>query len=255
MSAAEGGVWRDASSDDGGGLAQVEAAKPAKRAAAPDRPWTDDEVALLTEYYPLRGTRWCMKRLDRSDRSIWRMTRKLGLMRFWSERELTILRAEWSEMSERGLRRKLPGRTWKAIVEKAAKMGMANPNQGLVSIKAVEEASGFNHRRVMMILRASSVRLTQRVRTRIRPNATRRWVVELDEALEVIGAWVRDQGRRLNGVEMAERTGLSRHHTHQAVRLLASTRSVEGYPARVWAISPEDADAAAAMYRAARGVR
>mgnify|MGYP002133767872 CR=1 FL=1 len=51
------------------------------------------------------------------------------------------------------------------------------------------------------------------------------------------------------------RMGLSMHHTQQAMRLLASTRPVDGLTAREWLLSPEDVDAAAAMYRATGGGR
>lgn len=219
------------------------------------RPWSEDDLALLTKHYPLRGAEWCRKKLHRSERSIANKSRRLGLARFWSRRELVTLRAEWGEVSERKLRQKLPGRTWKAIAEKAKKLGLSNPNQGVASIKEVAIKSGFNHRRVMVILRAMGVRLTYRVRTQVRPNAARRWVVDLDEALEAIAAWVREQGRRLTLIEAAARTGLSLYHARQSIKLLASTRPVEGYPATVWSVSPEDVDAAAAMYRAARGAR
>ena len=70
-----------------------------------------------------------------------------------------------------------------------------------------------------------------------------------------VRAWLAAKAARLNRAEAMARMGLSMHHTQQAMRLLASTRPVDGLTAREWLLSPEDVDAAAAMYRAARGGR
>ena len=252
---ADGAVWRDATADDGGGMA---GGVPAKSTQAPKRPWTDEDVAFLRKHYRRRGATWCAAQLGRTVDTTESAAHRRGITVLWTRRELTILRNEWGELGERSLRRKLPGRTMSAISMKARELGLVNPNQGKASMKEAERASGINRRRLARIFAEYGVRLTYRVRTFTRdPSAEhgRYWVFDLDEAMDAVRAWLAAKAARLNRAEAMARMGLSMHHTQQAMRLLASTRPVDGLTAREWLLSPEDVDAAAAMYRAARGGR
>ncbi len=257
MSAAEGGVWRDASSDDGGGLARVEAAKPAKRI---NRPWSAEDVAFLRKHYLRRRSAWCAKRLGRSMSSVVQAARKHGLTTKWTREELVTLRAEWGCLGEKRLCQKLRGRTWSAIAMKAYEIGLRDPNQGTISIKQAEERTGIGRDRLRQILADAGVTVRRRIRTRIaNPNAAyRQRVVDAEEVDAAVKAWLRAESAKLRQMDAAAATGLSPHQMRHAMRMLSATRHVEGASCSrggTWAVSREDADAAAAMYRAARGVR
>ena len=229
-------------------------------AAAPSKPraWTAEEVAFLRKHYRGRGAKWCAAKLGRSTDATERAAYLRHITRCWSQQELVTLRAEWGEVSERSLRHKLPGRPWGGIVAKAAELGLSNPNQGKSSMAEAVRLSGLNRRRLRLIFAEYGVRLTYRIRTRAEGEGAyrgRHWVFDMDEAMEAVRAWLITKAARLNRTEAMARTGLSMHHTQRAVRMLAGTRPVEGFSVREWSLSPEDVDAAAAMYRTARGER
>ena len=281
MSAAKGGVWRDASVDDGGGLpharpvAKPDAATPtrAERTSAMRKrayrakiaagvepkpkgaPWSDRDVAFLRKHYLPEGAAWCALRLGRSASAVRNAARARGITVLWSAEEIATLRVEWGELRERGLRRKLPGRTWWAIAQKAHHLGLANPNQGVVSIEEACRRTGMCRKRLRKILAERGVTLTHPIRTFVSRHARKErctWVVDPDAAAEAVEAWLKDQASRLRCDEAAQRAGVSTTTMKRAMRLLAATRPVEGHSAlggRVWAVRPEDADAAMAMWR------
>lgn len=257
MSAAEGGVWRDATADDGGTLARVEPARPTKRTV---RPWTAEEVAFLRKHYLRRRSAWCAKRLGRSVSSVVQGARKHGLTTKWTSEELITLRAEWGAIGERSLCRKIPGRTWSAIAMKAFEIGLRDPNQGSISIKQAEERTGIRRERLRQILADAGVAVRRRIRTRItNPNAAyRQRVVDAEEVDAAVKAWLLAEGTKLRRMDAAAATGLSPHQMRNAMRMLCAVRPVEGASCPrggTWTVSREDAEAAAAMYRAARGDR
>ncbi len=257
IAGADGGVRRDATADEGGGLAQVEAAKPAKRIT---RPWSADDVAFLRKHYLRRRSAWCAKRLGRSMSSVVQAARVHGVTTRWTREELVTLRAEWGCLGEKRLCQKLRGRTWSAIAMKAYEIGLRDPNQGLISIKQAEERTGLGRDRLLQILADAGVTVRRRIRTHIaNPNAAyRQRVVDAEEVDAAVKAWLRAESAKLRQADAAAATGLSLHQMRHAMRMLCAVRRVEG--ARCsrggsWAVSREDADAAAAMYRGARGVR
>jgi len=268
VSAPADGFARDAMSDDGGGLphrrhlpvvqTQVPAAKVAAPKPAKRREWTSEDRAFLAKHLRRKGTAWVAAKLGRGVRSIQCAALRYGISRHWTEREVAILRAEWGELSERGLRQKLAGRAWGGIVFKAHSMGLGDPNQGLIYFKEAIRQTGVDRKRLLMILDDAGVKRVRRVRLKSEVGGYRQWMVDGDRACAAVVAWLSAQARRLNRAEIIARTGLSAHHVRRALLTLAAVRPVEGFrnaPGQAWLVSPEDADAAAAMYRAARGER
>ena len=221
------------------------------------RPWTADEVAFLRKHYLRRRSAWCAKRLGRTVSSTVQAARKNGLSTKWSRDELVTLRAEWGAISERRMCEKLRGRTWDAIAMKAYEIGLRDPNQGLISIKQAEERTGIERVRLRTILADAGVAIRRRIRTRVMTTngAYRQCVVSAEEVDEAVATWLRAESAKLRRMDAAAAVGLSPQQMRAAMEMLCAVRPVDGVPAqrgRLWAVSRADADAAAAMYRAAR---
>ena len=230
----------------------------ARYSRADAKPWTEADVAFLRKHYLRRRSTWCAKKLGRSAGAIVQAARKHGLSTKWTREELVTLRAEWGEVSERCLRRKLPGRTWGAIAMKAYSIGLRDPNQGAISIKQAEERTGLDRVRLRRILADAGVTVRRRIRTQITsPNEQyRQRIVDAEEVDAAVKAWLRAESLKLRKMDAADAVGLRPAQMGVAMQMLRAVRPVEGVRWRApWAISREDADAAAAMYRAARGER
>ena len=233
---------------------ETERVTRAMLAARTRRPWTAAEVAFLRKNYH-RGLSWLAKRMGRSRGALAWKARASGITRKWTRAELVTLRAEWGELSERGLRRKLRGRTWAAIAIRAHRMGLANPNQGKVDMRTASRITGIDHRALPAVLAAAGVRRTYRIRTNGDCGSVkyRCWMVDADEARAAATAHFARLARLLSRPEAARRMGVGIPTVRAAMQMLAATRPVEGLWAKPWRVSPEDADAAIAMYRASRG--
>lgn len=218
------------------------------------RPWTEAETALLRKHYH-RGTAWLSKRLGRGARSILSRAQRVGISHKWTRHELTTLRLEWGELSERGLMRKLPGRTWGAIAIRAHRMGLANPNQGKVDMREASRITGIDHRTLPAVLAAEGVRRSYRVRVNSDRCITghRQWVVDADEARDAAARHFNKLAGTLSRRQAAERLGVSHPTMLHLMRRLAATRPVEGMRSKPWRLLPADVDAAAALRGAARG--
>lgn len=255
MSAAEGGVYWHARTLDGGAPAPTEA--PKDDAAKRLRPWSAAEVAFLRKHYLRRRSEWCAKRLGRSASAVVQAARRHGLTTKWSREELVTLRAEWGAIGERRLCQKLRGRTWPAIAMKAYEIGLRDPNQGVISIEQATERTGINRDRLLQILADAGVTIRLRVRTRVTnaEGAYRQRVVDAEDVDAAVAAWLRTDAAKLRRMDAAAATGLSLRQMGLAMRLLCATRAVEGVQwsrGVPWSVAREDAEAAAAMYRARR---
>lgn len=230
----------------------------ARHSRADAKPWTDEDVAFLRKHYLRRRSTWCAKKLGRTAGSVVQAARKHGMSTKWSRAELVTLRAEWGEVSERCLRGKLPGRTWGAIAMKAYSIGLRDPNQGAISIKQAEERTGLDRVRLRRILADAGVTVRRRIRTRVtNPDGQyRQRIVDAEEVDAAVKAWLRAESLKLRKMDAAEAVGLRPAQMGVAMQMLCATRPVEGVRWHApWAISRADAEAAAAMYRAARGAR
>jgi hypothetical protein len=228
----------------------------------PRRVWTPDDDAFLREHYRKRGYVWCAKKLHRTPRAAVKRAGQLGLCEAqrWTTRELDILRREWGDVGERALRKKLRGRTWSGIAQKARELGLPAPTQGTVSLKAAAQHIGLHPVTLRRILDASGVQVAQHTRgTTISPRRLGhyRWQrVEIDRAVEAVETWDAHRRARLTVTEAAERCGVSPHTIRRGLLLRVADGLLEGdAPARpglAWSVTPADADGAMAMLRGAR---
>ena len=99
--------------------------------------------------------------------------------RAWSDAEVRTLQLEWHQLQYRGLREKLPGRTWRAIRKKARGLGLPlGVPQGSLSLRACAKKLGVEILALQSICAARGVHVGRvypgdRKRARGRPRARR----------------------------------------------------------------------------------
>lgn len=189
------------------------------------RRWTAAEDAVLRAHYMRRGgPARCAKMLPgRTMHAVRLRGQKVCPPRRprtrWTARELQILRLHWGA-SPRTLREKLPGRSWAAITNKVADLGLARvaEHEGLVSLAEAARHCGFSYPTMVEILRAEGVEihryhggmLAER-RCQGRGHARgRRHAVDLDEAREAVERHLARRARTETIAEAARRYGMSR---------------------------------------------
>lgn len=95
------------------------------------RPWTEQELKILTEYYPLEGRKVSERLSGRNGQVCYRKAKELGLTtpvnRPWSDAELTIMKTCYNKLSMAQLMEKLPGRAESAIRKQASRMKLCAP--------------------------------------------------------------------------------------------------------------------------------
>lgn len=129
--------------------------------------WTPEEDALMRRHYPWASGRKLLATLLPHRTAAAREHRASDLAiprrrRRWTAEEVRTLLLEWGEVSPRTLREKLPGRTWLAIYEQATKvMGLAPPQQEMVSLGAAARRAGFSHQKLRSILERRGVEIEQ----------------------------------------------------------------------------------------------
>ena len=230
---------------------ETERVTRAMLAAQTRRPWTAEEVAFLRKNYRRRGAKWCAKRIGRTWRGVAAACARHGITEKWSRAELVTLRAEWGTTNERTLRQKFPGRTWNAVSMKAQRIGLPNPNQGVMTIKELVAHTGVDRDRLLSILRGAGVELRYRIRLKVRrvQRGPRQRVADTEAVVEAVEAWLADQARRFTCDEAARHCEVSDDVMRRAMRKLVATRPVDGYRAgRPWSILPEDAAEALALH-------
>ena len=125
------------------------------------RPWTPAEDAILRRLYQ-RSPKQAYKALPgRTVCAVRVRAVKLGLQvrRPWTPAEDAILRREWGELGARGLRAKLPGRTWLAIREQALRLRLGPANQGRVSVAEAARRAGYDRKSLCRILDLQGVQV------------------------------------------------------------------------------------------------
>lgn len=197
---ADGAVWRDARALDGDEAPRVEAATPAQRShkKGPKKPKAS--------------------RRKKSPRH----------RCAWTREELVTLRAEWGEVKESTLRKKLGGRTWAAIAQKAYRLRLANPSQGMVSLHEAMRLSGMSLRPLRVVLAEAGVTPHNRVRTRVMGGREhyRNKVVHPDAVVEAVKAYLARRADLLTTEEIATAHGVTHHTARMAVNRLAAIRPV-----------------------------
>jgi hypothetical protein len=221
--------------------------------------WSTDDVAFLSKHYRRKGAAWCAGKLGRTAPAVRQAARLNGIRQFWTSEELITLRAEWGALCERGMREKLPGRTWQAIASKAIELGLRAPNQGLISVREAVRRTGLERAQLRRVLAAAGVKVRLRIRTResVAVPCYRQRVVDAEEVDAAVSAWLTAESKKLRRPEAAAAAGISSYQMTIGMHMLAATRPVEGLRGGrlPWGVSREDAMEAAAMYRARRGGR
>jgi hypothetical protein len=216
------------------------------------RRWTADEEALLRKNFRRRGPAWCAAKLGRSKGAVIGHANARGLtLHLWTQREVTILRAEWGTVGVRVLRRKLGGRTWKSIEFKARRLGLDGPSQGLVSIAEASEITGVNVKRLRRILDEEAVPVRRRVSTfhgKVQ-GLYHQSVVDPTDASDAVARWIKRQATRLTLAEAVARYGASSYLVRTSLRALAAIRAVPGLLADTWSVAPADVEIALAQHR------
>ena len=172
-------------------------------------PWTSAEDATLRAAYSKRGgLRRAIKALPhRTEKAIVIRAGRIGAVvyqRAWTVQEEDILRREWTEVSARTLRDKLPGRTWYAIFDHARRLGIARGiPQGYVTVKAAAQRAGYAQQTLSDLLVRHNVRVKRRNTVRSeridRPTCMVDWAdvqraIEADLRLETIAQAARTRG-------------------------------------------------------------
>jgi len=118
------------------------------------RPWTPEEDARVRAAVGKRRARGSVgwerlaREMGRTVAAVHARARTLGLARpgtRWTRAEDAVLRAKWCEVAMRVLRQHLPYRTTRAIIGRAAALGLGamDRRQGLLSISAAAERAGY----------------------------------------------------------------------------------------------------------------
>jgi hypothetical protein len=158
-------------------------------------PWTAEEDARLRARYPRARSLAPLLPLfpGRTACAVFHRARALGLYtaRTWTRAEVATLRDGWHEYGPRGLKARLPGRTWFAIRQKAEALGLpSGVPQGCESLYACAQRTGFHLATLRRVLAAGGVRV--RVRYPAARSGARHHYhyVERDEADAAVAAWL-----------------------------------------------------------------
>lgn len=147
--------------------------------------WTEAERAVIATHYKRRGPQWIARRINRSATAVTKAAADLGLCRKkWTDAEDATLVREWGEVCPRVLMGKLPGRSWAAIRQRAAKvLGLeTGVPQGSVSIEEAARRLGYESGSFVLRL-AARTGVTIRKHPRPRdtgPRVAGRRIVEWD---------------------------------------------------------------------------
>jgi len=223
-----------------------------KPSGAPRRAWSAEDVALLVKHYRRRGPAWCAKKLGRPVSAVHNAAQRYEVAGHeWSQQEVRTLRAEWGELGVKRLRMKLPGRTWAAIADKAQRLKLPSPNQGLISINEATRETGINDVRLLRILAERGVQVYRRRRANPRKTKgmVQQKVVDRDEVIAAVSAWLTERARRLTQLEAAARYDVGRDRIAAALKLLRAIREVSGYSRTACSLLPEDVEASLAQLR------
>lgn len=186
------------------------------------RTWTSEEDAVLRAHYTRRGgPARCVKMLPgRTMNAVRLRGQKVCPAQRprtqWTARELQVLRLHWGA-APRTLRDKLPGRTWAAITNKAADLGLARvaEHEGLVSLAEAARRCGYSYPTLLEILRAEGVEVhryhggllaERRCQGRTREH---RHAVDPDAAREAVERHLARRARTETVAEAARRYGMS----------------------------------------------
>ena len=98
--------------------------------------WTAEEIAILRKYYPINGSRGCVKLLNRTAQAIGSRAKKLGLMSHarhprkdqWSDGEIERLKKLYTEGGIRACRGQFKFRTEQSIKTMAYELGLKVKN-------------------------------------------------------------------------------------------------------------------------------
>lgn len=115
-------------------------------------------------------------------------TRWKYVRRYWTAAERQILRTEWQILSKRQLLRKLPGRTWRAILVQALRMGLPfGIPQGYESLAAGAKRTNYHHATFKRIMSAHGVRMYRNYQSITGRKTKAHWIyVDPEEADEAI---------------------------------------------------------------------
>lgn len=217
--------------------------------------WSAEDVAFLREHYRRRGCAWVAAKLGRSRCSVFRRAQRDGVRRqAWTAREAATLMREWGEVAPRELRRKLPGRSWAAIVSRARVLRLPSASRGVVSILEATRLTGLSRPTLLRVLAEAGVRVMRRRASTARRGETqaayRWWVVDPDEACDAVRAWLDQRRAHLTWAQAAAHCGVCGQVMRRAMRSLAAVRPVDGFRAdAAWRVSAADAEAAVALDR------
>lgn len=181
---------------------------------------------------------------------------RMTLPMLWTRAEDDILRKSWNEVGNRSLVRRLKGRTFCAIYERARHLGLrAGTPQGMVSVKALSNDPrwGYDYYKTLKILRTHGVSLHRYSYASLKTSARGTLYVEEADAREAAEAWERAIAAQRVGKESpkeaARRLGVRSHIMAQWLTdegLLGPRR--EGVKRRFWA-EPKVYDEVVAKYR------
>lgn len=167
----------------------------------------------------------------------------MTLPMLWTRAEDDILRNSWNEVGNRSLVRRLKGRTFCAIYERARHLGLrAGTPQGMVSVKALSNDPrwGYDYYKTLKIMRTHGVFLHRYSYASLKTSARGTLYVEEADAREAAEAWERAIAAQRVGKESpkeaARRLGVRSHILAQWLTeegLLGPRR--EGVKRRFWA--------------------
>lgn len=166
--------------------------------AAPQVRWTPAEDALVRELYPHRRRRRAQLIAALPGRTLGAIqfrSQTLGVQparTHWTAAEDKILRLEWTEIAERSLREKLPGRSRQAIWYRVRQLGLdRGVPQGYEPIHAACVRTGFARPALLRILAAADDARIFRVKGRRGgPKRFHRQYVETFAVDAAVAAWL-----------------------------------------------------------------
>ena len=109
--------------------------------------WTDGEIEILREYYPIEGTKVAKRLPGRTKGTIMTMAQKVGIRRDpprWSSEEIDILRQHYP-LEGATAARHLPGRTKSAIKNRATLLGLRHYSTQVREGEEVSIKMGIQH--------------------------------------------------------------------------------------------------------------
>lgn len=210
-------------------------------------PWTAEEDAILRAAVTSRRLRGSIpwdkvaRATGRTRGAVHARARRLGLAlpgRPWTAEEDAYLLREWADNRMRTLQEHLPSRSARAILHRAAWLGMrcADRRQGLVSITVAAEHAGYSPDGLLSLLARQGV-TPHRVNARVKSDTQRpRLYVALDDVAAAVARDVRLETPRA----AARRLGVSQHTVYARLR----AAGVQPPPGRPAYLPPETIDRA-----------